>query len=42
LTKVSKGIADSLLHKTGKVSQVTLDKVNAVQNEIEYPPNLIA
>lgn len=34
--KVSKVIADSILYKRGKVSQVTLDKVNAFLNEIEY------
>jgi LacI family transcriptional regulator len=42
LAKVSKGTVDRVLHKRGKVSQVALDKVNAVLNEIEYHPNLIA
>lgn len=42
LAKVSKGTVDRVLHKRGKVSQVALDKVNAVLNEIDYHPNLIA
>lgn len=42
LAKVSKGTVDRVLHKRGKVSQVALDKVNAVLDEIDYHPNLIA
>ena len=42
LAKVSKGTVDRVLHKRGKVSQVALDKVNAVLDSIDYQPNLIA
>jgi LacI family transcriptional regulator len=42
LAKVSKGTVDRVLHKRGKVSQVALDKVNAVLDRIDYQPNLIA
>lgn len=42
LAKVSKGTVDRVLHKRGKVSQVALDKVNAVLDKIDYRPNLIA
>ncbi len=42
LANVSKGTVDRVLHKRGKVSQVALEKVNAVLNEIEYRPNLLA
>lgn len=42
LAKVSKGTVDRVLHKRGKVSQIALDKVNAILNQIEYKPNLIA
>lgn len=42
MAKVSKGTVDRVLHKRGKVSQVALDKVNAVLNEIDYHPNFIA
>lgn len=42
LAKVSKGTVDRVLHKRGKVSQVALDKVNAVLDRIDYRPNLIA
>lgn len=39
---VSKGTVDRVLHKRGKVSQKALEKVNAVLNEIDYKPNLLA
>lgn len=39
---VSKGTVDRVLHKRGKVSQIALDKVNAVLDRIDYEPNLIA
>lgn len=42
LAGVSKGTVDRVLHKRGKVSQKALDSINAVLNEIEYEPNLIA
>ncbi|MEO8253227.1 MAG: substrate-binding domain-containing protein [Flavobacterium sp.] len=42
LADVSKGTVDRVLHKRGKVSQVALDKVNAVLAQIDYQPNLIA
>ena len=42
MAKVSKGTVDRVLHKRGKVSQKALDSVNAVLNEIDYKPNLIA
>lgn len=42
LADVSKGTVDRVLHKRGKVSQISLDKVNAVLDKIDYQPNLIA
>ena len=42
LAGVSKGTVDRVLHKRGKVSQKAYDSVNAVLNEIDYEPNLIA
>lgn len=42
LADVSKGTVDRVLHKRGKVSQIALDKVNAVLAQIDYQPNLIA
>lgn len=42
LADVSKGTVDRVLHKRGKVSQIALDKVNAVLGKIDYQPNLIA
>lgn len=42
LAGVSKGTVDRVLHKRGKVSQKAFDSVNAVLNEINYEPNLIA
>lgn len=42
LADVSKGTVDRVLHKRGKVSQIALDKVNAVLDKIDYQPNLIA
>lgn len=42
LAGVSKGTVDRVLHKRGKVSEVSLKKVNAVLNDIEYKPNILA
>ena len=42
LAGVSKGTVDRVLHKRGKVPQKAYDSVNAVLNEIDYDPNLIA
>ena len=42
LAEVSKGTVDRVLHKRGKVSQIALDKINAVLDKIDYQPNLIA
>lgn len=42
LAGVSKGTVDRVLHKRGKVSPATLDKINEVLNVINYEPNLIA
>lgn len=42
LAGVSKGTVDRVLHKRGKVSQKALDSINAVLNQIDYEPNLIA
>ncbi|PRZ24187.1 LacI family DNA-binding transcriptional regulator [Flavobacterium granuli] len=42
LAGVSKGTVDRVLHKRGKVSQKAFDSVNAVLNEMDYEPNLIA
>ncbi|TDE01923.1 LacI family DNA-binding transcriptional regulator [Flavobacterium hiemivividum] len=42
LAGVSKGTVDRVLHKRGKVSKKAYDSVNAVLNEIDYEPNLIA
>ncbi|WP_413997890.1 substrate-binding domain-containing protein [Flavobacterium sp. W1B] len=42
LAGVSKGTVDRVLHKRGKVSKKAFDSVNAVLNEIDYEPNLIA
>lgn len=42
LAGVSKGTVDRVLHKRGKVSQKALDSINAVLDEIDYEPNLIA
>jgi LacI family transcriptional regulator len=42
LADVSKGTVDRVLHKRGKVSQIALDKINAVLDKIDYQPNLIA
>ncbi|MBG6062315.1 LacI family transcriptional regulator [Flavobacterium sp. CG_9.1] len=42
LANVSKGTVDRVLHNRGKVSQVSLDKINEVLNKIDYKPNLIA
>lgn len=42
LAGVSKGTVDRVLHKRGKVSQIALDTVNSVLDEIDYHPNLIA
>ncbi|QTE24016.1 LacI family DNA-binding transcriptional regulator [Polaribacter cellanae] len=39
---VSKGTVDRVIHKRGKVSAKALEKVNAVLNEIDYKPNLLA
>ncbi|PQJ81255.1 LacI family DNA-binding transcriptional regulator [Polaribacter glomeratus] len=42
LAGVSKGTVDRVLHERGKVSAKALEKVNAVLNEIDYKPNLLA
>ncbi|QOD62320.1 LacI family DNA-binding transcriptional regulator [Polaribacter haliotis] len=42
LAGVSKGTVDRVIHKRGKVSTKALEKVNAVLNEIDYKPNLLA
>ncbi|MGJ5641258.1 LacI family DNA-binding transcriptional regulator [Formosa sp. S-31] len=42
LAGVSKGTVDRVLHKRGKVSEAALKKVNAILDEIDYQPNIIA
>ncbi|TXD53534.1 MULTISPECIES: LacI family DNA-binding transcriptional regulator [unclassified Polaribacter] len=42
LAGVSKGTVDRVIHKRGKVSAKAYEKVNAVLNEIDYKPNLLA
>lgn len=42
LAGVSKGTVDRVLHKRGKVSQKALDSINAILEQIDYEPNLIA
>ncbi|MFV0565137.1 MAG: substrate-binding domain-containing protein [Flavobacteriaceae bacterium] len=42
LAGVSKGTVDRVLHKRGKVSELAMEKVNAVLNQIDYKPNLLA
>ncbi|MFC5683668.1 substrate-binding domain-containing protein [Flavobacterium sp. MAHUQ-51] len=42
LAGVSKGTVDRVLHNRGKVSQKALDSINAVLEQIDYEPNLIA
>lgn len=42
LSGVSKGTVDRVLHNRGKVSQKALDSINAVLEQIDYEPNLIA
>ncbi|PXY43165.1 LacI family DNA-binding transcriptional regulator [Flavobacterium hydrophilum] len=42
LAGVSKGTVDRVLHKRGKVSQKALESINAVLEQIDYEPNLIA
>lgn len=42
LAGVSKGTVDRVLHKRGRVSQESLQKVMKVLEEIDYKPNLIA
>lgn len=42
LAGVSKGTVDRVIHKRGKVSAKALKKVNAILNEIDYKPNLLA
>lgn len=42
LAGVSKGTVDRVLHKRGKVSEKALEKVNAILNEFDYKPNLLA
>jgi len=39
---VSKGTVDRVLHKRGKVSEVALEKVTKILNDIDYKPNPIA
>lgn len=42
LAGVSKGTVDRVLHKRGKVSPASFEKVNEVLKVIDYEPNLIA
>lgn len=42
LAGVSKGTVDRVLHKRGRVSEKTFEKVKAVLDKIDYHPNLIA
>lgn len=42
LAGVSKGTVDRVLHKRGKVSPASLEKINKVLDVINYEPNLIA
>lgn len=42
LAGVSKGTVDRVLHKRGKVSDIALEKVTKILNEIDYKPNPIA
>ncbi|HTG64784.1 MAG TPA: LacI family DNA-binding transcriptional regulator [Flavobacterium sp.] len=42
LAGVSKGTVDRVLHNRGKVSQKALDSINAVLEQADYEPNLIA
>ncbi|MEP3838502.1 MAG: substrate-binding domain-containing protein [Algibacter sp.] len=42
LAGVSKGTVDRVLHKRGKVSQKSLEKVNKILKEIDFQPNPIA
>ncbi|UMB52397.1 substrate-binding domain-containing protein [Lutibacter sp. A64] len=42
LAGVSKGTVDRVLHKRGKVSEIALEKVTKILNEIDYRPNPIA
>ncbi|MGC1243670.1 MAG: substrate-binding domain-containing protein [Chryseosolibacter sp.] len=42
LAGVSKGTVDRVLHKRGRVSQESFEKVMKVLEEIDYKPNLIA
>lgn len=42
LAGVSAGTVDRVLHNRGRVSQEALDKINAVMDQIDYRPNLIA
>lgn len=39
---VSKGTVDRVIHKRGKVSDATLKKINAILDDIDFKPNLIA
>lgn len=42
LAGVSKGTVDRVLHKRGKVSEIALEKVTKILDEIDYKPNPIA
>lgn len=42
LAGVSKGTVDRVIHNRGKVSAKAFEKVNAILNEIDYKPNLLA
>lgn len=42
LAGVSKGTVDRVLHKRGRASQESYQKVMKVLQEIDYKPNLIA
>ena len=42
LAGVSKGAVDRVLHKRGRVSEKSFQKVMKVMEEIDYKPNLIA
>ena len=42
LAGVSKGTVDRVIHKRGKVSTKSFDKVNTILDKINYKPNLLA
>src|SRR4030042_6734474 len=42
LAKISIGTVDRVLHKRGRVSQQTIQKVNKITLQLRYKPNIIA